>query len=969
MNTPYRFEFPADTLWPTQTASHLCIDLPQPIPAAVQTLLLTLSIEHAANPTHRPSGFVFCIRFTNANKSAGYCGSVHVEWQGENTLIWPVCGLTPFGTDVPGWEAITTLVLDTEEPSRGDIIHVQAVGWSEHVLPRPINAYEDALETFFVNSMWDPRDWRITSNLPEVRRQVVSTWFWGDLRLHHPHAGDWVAIERAYPGGVAVSDYSDLFALISFDNNAVCEIDLKLDGDWHTKVSSRQGILNFDEAEAALAGAQRLDAVRLRMVCTQAVDAVLTGIFSWIILQRIGADPLAIRRDGAHDAAMPIARQTPAPLTTDGLETGLFISRGDLMDLQAKARHGIGAELWKRLQAAAEDHLNYDPEPHIGTFLPIRRGESLTRRFVEAAPSWETMMPELALAYLVSEDERYARHLKRMVLAACRCAHWGTAFIDRFPVGIWGYRAPFWPSHMATTVACAADAISNWWSEDERAFIDQSLLEKGLFWAREYVDRLDYCRWMNQGVIFATGGILAGLAVEKRHPEIRPEIEHLIAYLLEVLDNYLDADGATGEGPAYWNYTLSMAVRALGPIARREGKTVAELLPAKFAASIEYPLNLRSAAGDGTILINIGDAGYSNRILSPLLLFFAHHFQRPDVMQVWLDQYGHADAYPDDAWSFLFFDPAIAPQPLQMPLTKHFRGSDRVFWRSGWTRGSTLCMFESGNWGPDHYHMDKHQILIDAFGERMLVDRGMCDYSNPLSMHLFNTASHNTLTIDDKNQADVRKGPAAKLEALEDTGLYRYIRSEASAAYPDLDLFRRELMFVRSRYFILADTLLGVRGRATWHFHTPLIPEAVPGGLYLRGKQGSLLMKVLQPMQSTQWTWRETREQLDIDANADMLFQRVGLLKHKPAPEIRPNQLSDHHIMLEMPDQPADMRLIVALIPIEAGKEDQISVIAQDQTITITDHTTNICDHITLPGLAVARADDVLPAWVQLQND
>ena len=958
MSILFRFETSADAVWPTATSPSLRIPLPQSIPVAVQTLLMTLVVENAADTTHRPSGFVFHISFIGPDAASGYRGTVHVEWKGENTLIWPVCGLKGFGPNVPGWSEVTAVVLGTDEPARGDMIRVKSIGWSEQVLPRSINRFEDALETFFVNSMWDASDWRITSNLPDERRQLVSTWFWGDLRLHQPSAGDWIAIEREYPGGIPIDDYSSLFGLISFDNNAACELDLKLDGAWHSRVGTLQGILNFDEIEAPLHRAHQLDAVRLRMVCTQAVDVVLTGVFSWLILQRAGADPLEIRRAGATFGPMPAPRKVVGDLETEGLEVGLFIQHDELASLREKAQHGMGAELWKQLQASADAHLIYDPEPHIGAFLPIRRGESLTRRFVEAAPSWETMMPELALAYLVSADEKYALQLKRMVLAACRCAHWGTAFIDRFPVGIWGYRAPFWPSHMATVVAYAADAISNMWSEEERAFIDQALIEKGLFWAREYVERAEYCRWMNQGVIFATGGILAGLVVEKRHPEIRPELDRLIAYLFEVLDNYLDADGATGEGPAYWNYTLSMAVRALIPIARRAGKTLAELLPAKFAASVEYPLNLRSAAGDGTMLINIGDAGYSNCILSPLLLFFASHFQRPDVMQVWLDQYGHAGAYPDDAWSFLFFDPAIKPEPLQLPLTKHFRGSDRVFWRSGWDRGATLCMFESGNWGPDHYHMDKHQILIDAFGERMLVDRGMCDYSNPLSAHLFNTSSHNTLTLDGKNQVDVRHGPAAKLEALEETHQYRYIRSEASAAYPDLDMFRRELIFVRSRYFMLADTLAGVRGHATWHFHTPLIPEAVPGGLLLRGTQGSLLMKVFQP---ANWTWRETREQLDVDANADMLFQRVGLLKDKPAPDVTPNQLSDHHIMLEIPEQPVDMRLIMVLIPIEVGHEDQISCVMHEQTVTIDDGTLGTHDVITLPELA----DGILPAWVK----
>ena len=353
----------------------------------------------------------------------------------------------------------------------------------------------------------------------------------------------------------------------------------------------------------------------------------------------------------------------------------------------------------------------------------------------------------------------------------------------------------------------------------------------------------------------------------------------------------------------------------------RSQKSVAKQVPPKLANSISYPFYLRSLVGDGSMLLNIGDSGYSNRLLSPLLLFFATHLNRSDAMQVWQDQYGRAETAPGDAWSFLFYSPDVVPQALDLPLNKRFRGSDRIFWRSGWKPGDTLFMLESGNWGPDHYHLDKHQFLLEAFGERMIVDRGMCDYSNPLSLHLHTTASHNTVTIDGQDQIAHSRQSAARLEKLVETENLRYLSSEAGAAYADLTLFRREVLFVRSRYFILADTLAGIRGKLAWHFHTPLHPEPMRNGLILRGANTSLLMYIVLPQP---WDWHEELLPLDIDVQADQLFNRLGVTaKIEPNPS---RSFSDHHLTLSPVGCPEETHLLMILFPVVVDDEHRVQI-------------------------------------------
>ncbi len=932
---------PLAGLWQTQSTSTVLISLGQPVSTDVQLIRVTLC-------SLRRSGFRFHLDFLDASLCNGYRTVITTEWQGDNTIDLPVCAIKPIGQPA-GWESITSLRLSSDESTRDDVIEIKSVAWSTSVLPRPINPYEDALETFFLQSFWRVDDWLIKSNLPPERIELQSFWFWAQLVLHSPAPGDWISMERHYPeAGITMADYESLVALISFESTASCAIQLKIGGEWSITGPGVPGEQNFRELITDVRGTNHLEAIRVRMECSAEGVSILTGIVSWILLQRSGADPLAIRRYGAHISHIPSPRPTPGKLEEEGLVDGLFLSRSDIPALRQKASQGIGSLMWQKIKTEADKYLAYDPEPHVGQYLPIRRGESLTRRFVEAAPSFESMIPQLGIAYLVTGDDTYGNQLKRVILAACRCSEWGTAFIDRFPVGIWGYRAPFWPSHMASAVAVGADMISNLLSEDEREFIDIALIDKGLFWVEEYVERNDYCRYMNQGVVFAAGGIMAALSVEKRHPAVAARRHKLAAYLLDVLDRYLDEDGATGEGPAYWNYTLSQASRTLVPLARCDGISVAAQVTLKLANSVNYPFYLRSMAGDGFNLLNIGDGGYGNRILSPLLLFFANYLNRSDAMQVWLDQYGHGDAVPNDAWSFLFYNPDIVPRPLNLPLNKHFHGSDRVFWRSGWDRGDILFMFESGNWGPDHYHFDKHQFLLEAFGERMIVDRGMCDYSNPLSLVLNTTASHNTVTVDGRDQTAQNHQPAAHLEKVVESDMFRYLSSEASAAYADLRLFRREVLFARSRYFVLTDTLTGLHGQLAWHFHTPMRPQPIPGGLLLRGTQSSLILAIIQPQP---WEWREELLPLDVDVTADQLFNRLGVSAKIEQDMIAP--YSDHHLMLSPSGQPEQTQLLAILYPIATGDEHTVKITQHGEPATrlITIDQAGLCDELDVASV------------------
>jgi hypothetical protein len=860
----------------------------------VRTLRLDL---HARQRT----GLRFNLDFQAPDAANGYRIVGTVEWQGDNAIWLPVCALAPFGQPA-GWEALKAIRLWRAEPSRGDVLTVKRIVFSDRCLPRPVNRYEDALETFFLPAFWRVADWRVVS--PRSAGRLEPFWFWAHLILKAPRAGDWLACEKIYPEGIDLADHDTVLALISFEKAANFDLELKLDGRWRHAIRARRGRGGFDEVAAATGAARRLEGIRLRMTAREAGHPVLTGVVSWIMLRRRGARAEDIRRHGAWFGKMPAPRADAGRLEKEGLPAGLFFGRKDLAALRAKARRGLGRIMWRKIKAAADESLGQDPEPFVGEFLPFRRGESLTREFVKPAPPWFDILPKLGLAYLVTGRTVYARQARRLVLAICRCRHWGTAFIDRFPVGIWGYRAPFYPAHAAEVVATTVDWIAPVLSGAERRFIDRCLLEKAVFGVEAYLERMDYCRWMNQGVVFAGGGVLAARVAGARARALK-----LAAYLREVIHNYLDEDGATGEGPGYWSYTMTQAAKALLPIARMLNKPVLATVPPAFAKTPEYPIYLRSHASARGGMLNIGDAHYDGTLASAVLLFFARYAGSRAALRTWWDTYGNAPNAPGDAFSFLFFDPALKPRPIDLPVSKCFRGAQRVFWRTGWGRDDLLFMFESGPWGPDHYHPDKNQFLLEGFGERFIIDRGMCDYSDPLAAQMHATWCHNTLTVDGRDQIYFSRQPAAELERLEETADLRYLASEAGKAYGGLlARFRREVLFVRSAYFVVADEVAGARGKLEWHFHSALKPERTPAGFLLRGRRGSLVFGVAG---LDKWRWR--CEKLASDTAG----------------------VPDYHLALAPRNQTPTVRFTAVLYPVRAGREQAIQLGMQADAIVV----------------------------------
>jgi heparinase II/III-like protein len=145
-----------------------------------------------------------------------------------------------------------------------------------------------------------------------------------------------------------------------------------------------------------------------------------------------------------------------------------------------------------------------------------------------------------------------------------------------------------------------------------------------------------------------------------------------------------------------------------------------------------------------------------------------------------------------------------------------------VVMRSGWTRDAHQLIFDVGPLSSPksgHGHADLLAIQCSVFGEPYIVDPGTCCYTpEPEWRNFFRGSSaHSTITVDGEGQAistgpfHWKERPQARLRRWLTTTEYGFADAEHDAyrRLTDPVLHRRRVIFVKSRYWIIIDDLLG----------------------------------------------------------------------------------------------------------------------------------------------------------------
>ena len=464
-------------------------------------------------------------------------------------------------------------------------------------------------------------------------------------------------------------------------------------------------------------------------------------------------------------------------------------------------------------------------------------------------------MPSLGLAYLMTGESRYLEAAEKWITAVLEVSSWdGSQNLGR--------------SAWVTGVAQLYDWLYHDLDEDFRARIIERLVsEAGII--SETASRT---RALSNHLLIEAAAVgTAGLILPEENPARQNLLDTARRWTEYIIRN-APLDGSWGEGVQYWEYGLGYFLRYLeGCYTSGYHDYFKEYdwlkKTGRFPIHFSVPDNL-------TRVINFGDCG-TDRYIPSFLCYLPASKYRDPVVQDYAVKI-QADKPHKLSWvDFLMFDDTLHPVDFRTveKTFHHFDDHGFVTMRSSWSEDATLVGFRCGpapghanqakpereanrGYGPGHQHPDINSFVIYGNGTWLAIDPGY--------IQIKETRNHNTVLVNGHGQAGAgskwldfmafeSREPAPAITFTETTPDVDYIIGNAGNIYVDeagLDLFERQVMFVKPDIVIVADRLKASRlSDFSWLLQSNEIADIreVSGGFEIRKDEAVLSVLPVLP--------------------------------------------------------------------------------------------------------------------------
>lgn len=446
----------------------------------------------------------------------------------------------------------------------------------------------------------------------------------------------------------------------------------------------------------------------------------------------------------------------------------------------------------------------------------------------------------LALAYLMTDDTRYADKLKEILLDAVEAESWGND--EMFA------RTPVWNSELglarkAFQCAIAYDAVYNDLSSSERKTIAQGLKRLALIpclgdWLLEptrihSLNSMGHNWWTSCA---CAGGILA-LSLQNELPEAGEWVEMLDEVLPEWFDfagdvlqqkpKTFDTAGGMYESLNYANFGIQEALlfriawSNMYPGRKPAHIPQLEKLPDYFI-HVCYPRN-------GMLYsLNFGDSHKNVAADSSMMLLYALGMKNSNIL--WylsqVEQGQHRDGYFLNRPLGLLYAPDLSKAPAQ-PTMKNSQLFADFGWatlRTSWQKDATMLAVKSGyTW--NHTHADANSFILFHKGTDIIKDAGNCWYPNPAYRnYFFQSRAHNVVLFNGEGQSREQQYHGALLRGslhhLLDAGNVKYVLANGTGPYADrFSRNFRHFLWIDNVIYMVDDLKTHDVGRFEWLWH------------------------------------------------------------------------------------------------------------------------------------------------------
>lgn len=507
------------------------------------------------------------------------------------------------------------------------------------------------------------------------------------------------------------------------------------------------------------------------------------------------------------------------------------------------------AGVWSRVQRYADTFLRQGPPAYQES---ASDAEQLWQREVG------NKQPFLAMAFLLTGDERYRTGAQQWALASCSYPRWGLGSYEDSDLAA---------GHQLLGLALVYDWLYDVLDGNVRDTIRATLIRRGrnmyaaasskMYWRTSY---LQNHLWVN-----ITGLMAAALVLTDDAAHTAEAVEWIALALdkMRRTEAALGPDGASHEGVAYWTYGVEYMLKFWTLASTVLDEDLSSEWWTKTAAYRLYMSLPRKSWRAANLIVDLADCPrYDWYGPDYLLRALARRFQ--DCYAQWLAQELEAAGYVQygAAWlNLLWYDPSIEAKPPEgLPGIRHFSDLGLVSARSDWSGEESLVTFKCGppiGWeatskfdydpGSGHVHPDAGHFVLFGAGDWLIRDDG---YAWKQTSH------HNTLLVDGKGQlgegaqwfrgADpIRQGLKPRIYEVSASPELDLIVGDATEAYPkDLGLkrFVRRLLFLKPDVLIVVDEIETVEPRELeLRFHPETVGEMVEDTVFLASSPKAVL--------------------------------------------------------------------------------------------------------------------------------
>jgi hypothetical protein len=478
----------------------------------------------------------------------------------------------------------------------------------------------------------------------------------------------------------------------------------------------------------------------------------------------------------------------------------------DIQSLVAKG--GLPAKLYAQVKRSAVHIL--DEPVSIYEKPDGRRLLSVSRTVLERVRT-------LALVSRMETNPAYAERAWKELETAAKFPDWNPShFLDT--------------AEMTHAFALGYDWLYDHWTDDQRRVLREAIVTKGL---REglkvYDSKKGWARNENNWNQVCNGGLISGaLAIADAEPDLAARIVSEAVRSVPLAMKHYAPDGAGTEGVTYWGYGSRYNIVLLSSLQTALGTDFGLAQVGAFAQSGYYQIYL---CGADRVAFDFADCGRS-RVSEAQHFWMARQYDVPayswfrlSALESGLERGGVLDLlWYDDRGRGLDFK--------ALPLDRYFRGAECAALRSSWEPDAMVVAIQAGdsmNLG-GHRHLDLGSFIVDARGERWIMDSGVehesyMTHRNKIprpDFYRVRAEGHNVPVLNPGKGPDQNPRAVAKIVKFDSTPQQAQAVVDLSQAY-DANASRvvRTFTLQDRKRLVVADELSARQPTELWWFlHT-----------------------------------------------------------------------------------------------------------------------------------------------------